>query len=133
MSTTTATGRKVKTGATLANTVVYLLMIIGGVIMAVPFLWMLSTSLKPDGEVFSYPPQWIPSTFAWDTARPVGSWIAPESSALPPCPKQAQAPASRAPQIRTCPVYRTLSCTLRWPSVRDSTSDGGCHNHGRSS
>jgi ABC-type glycerol-3-phosphate transport system permease component len=28
--------------------------------MLVPFLWMVSTSLKPDTEVMKYPPQWLP-------------------------------------------------------------------------
>lgn len=34
--------------------------------MLMPFAWMLSTSLKPQNEVFSYPPQWIPSTLLWE-------------------------------------------------------------------
>ena len=31
--------------------------------MLVPFLWMISTSLKPPGTAFSYPPQILPTTF----------------------------------------------------------------------
>lgn len=31
-----------------------------------PFLWMLSTSLKSLDEVFVYPPQWIPRDFRFD-------------------------------------------------------------------
>jgi multiple sugar transport system permease protein len=27
----------------------------------IPFLWMVSTSLKPDAEVVKYPPNWLPS------------------------------------------------------------------------
>jgi multiple sugar transport system permease protein len=65
VSTAVAT-RKKGLAETVRDAVVYILLAIGGVIMAVPFLWMLSTSLKPDGEVFSYPPQWISSTFAWE-------------------------------------------------------------------
>jgi multiple sugar transport system permease protein len=30
-----------------------------------PFLWMLSTSLKPDAQLYSYPPVWIPHPFQW--------------------------------------------------------------------
>ncbi|HYG57512.1 MAG TPA: carbohydrate ABC transporter permease, partial [Symbiobacteriaceae bacterium] len=30
-----------------------------------PFLWIVSTSLKIPREYFSWPPQWIPSTFNW--------------------------------------------------------------------
>ncbi|MBA2123944.1 sugar ABC transporter permease [bacterium Unc6] len=33
--------------------------------MLVPFLWMLSTSLKEAGAVFTFPPQWIPSPIVW--------------------------------------------------------------------
>lgn len=31
-----------------------------GVVFLVPMLWMVSTSLKPQGQVFAYPPVWIP-------------------------------------------------------------------------
>lgn len=31
-----------------------------------PFVWMLSTSLKPESRIFTNPPQWIPSTDALD-------------------------------------------------------------------
>ena len=30
-------------------------------IVVMPFIWMISTSLKGPGEVFAYPPQWIPT------------------------------------------------------------------------
>lgn len=41
-------------------------MIVGGIIFLIPFIWMLSASLKPEAEVFSYPIQWIPSVFMWE-------------------------------------------------------------------
>jgi multiple sugar transport system permease protein len=40
--------------------VLYLLLVIGAASMLVPFLWMLSTSLKPDQYVLSMPPQLLP-------------------------------------------------------------------------
>ncbi len=40
---------------------VYLLLALGGAIILVPFLWMLSTSLKSDSALTAYPPQWIPN------------------------------------------------------------------------
>lgn len=43
----------------------YLVLLAGAALFAAPFIWMLSTSVKPDGEVFSYPPTWIPSRFEW--------------------------------------------------------------------
>ncbi|MDQ6423147.1 carbohydrate ABC transporter permease [Paenibacillus sp. LHD-117] len=43
----------------------YLFLICGAIVMAVPFLWMLSTSLKEEGAVFELPPKWIPANFEW--------------------------------------------------------------------
>ncbi len=31
----------------------------------IPFLWMVSTSLKPITQIFTYPPEWIPEPFLW--------------------------------------------------------------------
>ncbi|GAB1481558.1 carbohydrate ABC transporter permease [Treponema sp.] len=38
-------------------------LILGTVIMILPFIWMLSTSLKPPSEVLSWPPKLIPENF----------------------------------------------------------------------
>jgi multiple sugar transport system permease protein len=34
-------------------------------VFAVPFLWLLSTSLKPPAQLFRLPPEWIPDPFTW--------------------------------------------------------------------
>ncbi len=34
-------------------------------IFMIPLLWMISSSLKQQGEVFAYPPIWIPSPLQW--------------------------------------------------------------------
>lgn len=34
-------------------------------VMALPFFWMVMTSLKPPDEVLAYPPAWWPSSLAW--------------------------------------------------------------------
>ncbi len=44
----------------------HLLLLTGSVVMLVPFAWMLSTSLKEPGDVFIYPPQWIPQPVQWE-------------------------------------------------------------------
>jgi ABC-type glycerol-3-phosphate transport system permease component len=41
-------------------TLVYVALAVGGIIVSIPFVWMLSTSLKDEGSVFLYPPQWWP-------------------------------------------------------------------------
>jgi multiple sugar transport system permease protein len=35
-------------------------------LFALPFLWLLSTSLKAEREVFLYPPHWIPRPIRWE-------------------------------------------------------------------
>jgi len=42
------------------------LLIAGAVVMIIPFIWMLSSSLKPAGDVFLFPPQWVPNPPQWD-------------------------------------------------------------------
>lgn len=41
----------------------YLWLVIGGFIFVLPFLWMLSTSFKEYGEIYSIPITWIPRKF----------------------------------------------------------------------
>lgn len=43
----------------------YALLIVGSAIFLLPLVWMVSTALKPQNEVFTFPPQWIPSRFVW--------------------------------------------------------------------
>lgn len=45
---------------------VYLALVVGGVVMMIPFLWMLTTSLKTRAEVFSSPPFSFPSGLHWE-------------------------------------------------------------------
>ncbi|MGI9147260.1 MAG: carbohydrate ABC transporter permease [Chloroflexota bacterium] len=44
---------------------VYSALIVGGFLMVMPFLYMLSTSLKPANQVFAFPPRWIPDPIVW--------------------------------------------------------------------
>lgn len=47
----------------------YLYLLAGSLVMAIPFLWMLSTSLKQPGQEFEMPPKWIPEIFEWENYR----------------------------------------------------------------
>lgn len=49
----------------LANLFWYVILIFSAFIVIVPFIWMISTSLKDAQEVFAYPPSWIPSGWRW--------------------------------------------------------------------
>lgn len=55
--------------------VVQILLVIAGLAFLVPFLWMLSTSLKVDTQIFVYPPIWIPNPFAWENYPKAISYI----------------------------------------------------------
>lgn len=37
-----------------------------------PFLWMLGTSVKPDNDIFLFPPRWIPSV--WQVGNFAAAW-----------------------------------------------------------
>lgn len=42
------------------------IMLFFGVVMVVPFIWMISTSFKSPADVFKYPVEWVPSTLNWE-------------------------------------------------------------------
>jgi len=44
----------------------YALLIVIAAALMLPFLWMLSASLKGDEEIFAVPPRFIPETVRWD-------------------------------------------------------------------
>ncbi|WBL15867.1 carbohydrate ABC transporter permease [Sutcliffiella sp. NC1] len=52
--------------AALSKGFIYIILIVGSMLMLLPFVWMLSTSLKSSGEVMMMPPVWIPSDWRWD-------------------------------------------------------------------
>ena len=41
----------------------YVVLTLGVIVMALPFIWMLLSSVKPESEVRSIPPTWLPETF----------------------------------------------------------------------
>lgn len=57
---------KKKTKERWIKTVSLLILTVGAVVMLLPFIWMVSTSLKDLSEVFTYPPRFIGSELKWD-------------------------------------------------------------------
>jgi len=49
----------------LSKTITYIFLIALAALMLLPFLWMLSASLKMDKDVFRFPIQWIPEVPQW--------------------------------------------------------------------
>ncbi len=49
----------------LRGILIHILLIPAAFVFLLPFLWMLSTSLKPDAQLYAYPPIWIPNPLQW--------------------------------------------------------------------
>lgn len=49
----------------LARSMQFLVMAVLGIAFLAPFVWMVSTSLKPLEETMSIPPRWLPSRVLW--------------------------------------------------------------------
>lgn len=59
-------GMNKATRSFILKTISYLVLIFVAVIMLAPFFWMVSTSFKPERDVFIMPPQWIPQNFTFE-------------------------------------------------------------------
>jgi len=58
--------KKKNTGRfSLSKTAAYILLTVGALVMIIPFVWMLSTSLKDQQQLFAWPPSWLPNPFIW--------------------------------------------------------------------
>ena len=45
--------------------VVLIILSAGAVVMMLPVAWLISTSLKEPGQIFRFPPEWIPNPVRW--------------------------------------------------------------------
>ena len=63
------------TGQKVLKVLRYVFLIITAAIMILPFLWMLSASLKQDRDVFTFPIQWIPSEPEWSNYSKIWTQI----------------------------------------------------------
>lgn len=49
----------------LKSIILYTIVNIIAIVMLLPFFWMISTSLKPNEQVYLIPPKWIPNPIVW--------------------------------------------------------------------
>ncbi len=49
----------------VGRALVYLAIISGAIVVVAPLVWMLSTALKTNADVFVFPPEWIPNPILW--------------------------------------------------------------------
>lgn len=57
--------RRARRQQLLSQMLLYLVLTLLGMVMLMPLLWLLSTSLKARGLEFTFPPQWIPEPAVW--------------------------------------------------------------------
>ena len=55
--------------ALIGKILLYAVLIGVSIFTLIPFVWMISSSLKLDREVFVYPIRWIPETFHWENFK----------------------------------------------------------------
>ena len=55
----------------------YLALVVVGCVTAVPFLWIVLTSLKGAEDVFAFPPSLWPETFRWSNYAETWSAVTP--------------------------------------------------------
>lgn len=64
-----AIGRRIKWKDLFGKLVVYIQLTIGAIIFFAPWAWMVSAAFQPIGDIFDWPPNWIPETFTLDNFR----------------------------------------------------------------
>lgn len=63
---TVRTKRGLRLGFWSGRAIVYALVLLGATLYSMPFVWMLSTSVKPGYQVYVIPPVWIPEVWNWE-------------------------------------------------------------------
>ncbi|HEU4745349.1 MAG TPA: carbohydrate ABC transporter permease [Anaerolineales bacterium] len=54
--------RPIKWKEVLGKVIVYILLTTGAIVFFAPWAWMVSASFQPIGQIFEWPPNWIPDT-----------------------------------------------------------------------
>jgi multiple sugar transport system permease protein len=63
---TAAARRQFASGDWLWRWFTLTMLVVVAMVMLVPFLWLVSSSLKPQHQVFQFPPQWIPNPILFE-------------------------------------------------------------------
>lgn len=65
-SSTALTPRVYRARRTLGKVLWYVVLTALGILFALPFFWMLSSSLKVEADIWIYPPKWFPDPVLWE-------------------------------------------------------------------
>lgn len=60
---------------TISTVLVYILLIVVTITMLFPFVWMLSSSVKLDKDIFAFPIKWIPENPVWSNYQDIWTRI----------------------------------------------------------
>ena len=77
----TSVGLTKKHRTLIGNSIAWIALAIGGIMMLLPFAWMVSASLKGLDEIYAFPPRFIPEQILWSnyveawTALPFGTFF----------------------------------------------------------
>lgn len=55
-----------RTKGRMGSLLCHVFLIATSLVMIAPFLWMVSTALKGESEIYIYPPRWLPSELHWE-------------------------------------------------------------------
>jgi len=61
----TAVAHRPRLGSIISRVLLYAVLLILSISFLLPFLWMISTSLKSDPQVYTVPPIWFPEPLLW--------------------------------------------------------------------
>jgi multiple sugar transport system permease protein len=61
-------------GDVVLRVFIYALILLGALVVFIPFAWMISTLLKSQNELYVYPPEWVPNPAHWSNY--VDAWKA---------------------------------------------------------
>ena len=76
-----ARAKSIQRTDTLSRSLIWLVLVVGAVVFMLPFIWMISSSLKEEQAVFVYPPQLIPNPVMWSnyaqslTYKPFATYV----------------------------------------------------------
>jgi ABC-type glycerol-3-phosphate transport system permease component len=106
------TTRSYNLSARLKRIGVYAALILGALVVIIPFLWTLSTSLKTPEQVYTFPPRWIPDPIAWSnypealSSQPFGRWFVNTLIVVG---------VSTFGTVASCSMVAFAFARLRWP------------------
>jgi len=66
---------RIRLPALTLRVLLYIVVLVGAVVFAIPFVWMVRTAIMPPWQIYLFPPQWIPERIELHNfAEPFKAW-----------------------------------------------------------